>query len=117
MNKTWDELTPKQREEYANKDWVGRDSRIVYVDNNYLDSMNGTTDLSLGDIILNSEDLAFIDKAGLTQRQRDCLFFNAWEGWTQQKIGKYLNIPQQTVSFHIIQAKKKILKFIKSGEK
>jgi DNA-directed RNA polymerase specialized sigma24 family protein len=111
--KTWDELTDKERYDYINQDVVNRDPRLVYVPTNYLDNM--MTNVYWADVILNQDDWDFVQQAGLTNRQKDCLYKNKWENKTQTDIAKELNIPQQTVSFHIQQAFKKILKLIKRG--
>lgn len=112
--KYWDDLTPEEREAYVSQDHVHRDSRLIYMNADLLSVCDARNEETWADIILDESKFEFLKKIKLTDRQRYCFNENIIYGRTQEDIGTELGIPQQTVSFHVNRARKKICKYLKN---
>lgn len=114
---TWGDIPEEIRERYLNQDKVHKDVRLRYANLSFIDSFSNENGDILRNSPLNEEDLLFIEKVNLTDKQKTCLYKSAWEGMKQKDIGEELGIVQQVVSHHIFAAKRKINKFLKKSVK
>jgi RNA polymerase sigma factor (sigma-70 family) len=111
MGKIWDEMTPKEREEFVNQDYVSNKFHIV--DPSRIDRMYDKEIYSLA----SGYDERHIPEydvqcmlAVLTQRQRDIIKLIYLEGETQENAAEKIGISRRALRTHVDRARKKLKK-------
>jgi RNA polymerase sigma factor (sigma-70 family) len=109
MVKTWDEMTPKEREEWVNQDFVSNKFHIVdpaQLDRVY-DGAVYTLASGYEDRHIPEYDVQCM-LAVLTQRQRDIIRLIYLEGRTQEDAAEILGNSRRALRTHVERARDKL---------
>jgi len=106
-------------EAWVSQDHIHQDTRLVYVGSGAkLDYLANDSTLDLAemqtDVRLGIQEWHYVKTAGLTEQQMQVTWLYYWEKLTQTEIGKKLGIAQKNVHKHLVYAKKKLTKMLKS---
>jgi len=105
MIPSWDDLTPSEREEYVNQDYVPRKYICTNVDTFDSETYN----------MADAYDNAKLDEVGLedllshlTGRQKQIVEIIYLQGRTQERVAKMLGISRSSVQTHLRRAKDRL---------
>lgn len=111
MGKTWDEMTPKEREEFINQDYVSNKFHIVdpaqmerVYDREIYNLASGYNDRHIPEYDVQCM------LAVLTQRQRDIIKLIYLDGETQENAAAKLGISRRALRTHVERARDKLKK-------
>lgn len=111
MDKTWDELTPKERETYINQDYKANKFHIVdpvVIDRMY-DNEKYSVASCYNEVHIPEHDVQCM-LAVLTKRQRDIIKLIYLDGETQEAAAEKIGISRRALRTHIERAKDKLRK-------
>ena len=109
MPKTWEEMTPKEREAYVNQDYVPR--RCFLLDPETLEKTFDSVKHNLASYYIERNIPEYDVRellATLTPRQREVVTLIYLDGYTQEAAASKLGIKRRSLRTHVICARKRL---------